>query len=422
MSDIASASGLNIKHNHSPSPSDHPRSFHVDLCTVTVHDLDALAKHRDAWDRLAWEAPQQLPFLLLDWVDAFLRHRLKPGERWFCSFVYASDKLMGVLPVIVTPHSLLGSSRSTLRTPYDAHTPSGDVLLAPDQAAVVFQTLLAEVRRQEPAHLGFDLKAVRRNSPLWTALANTCQGYAVYLGLRSMYSFLNVRGSFESYLASLGSIPRNLRRYRKRLEARGSVSVEIRTGSATNEEFLAEFLALEASGWKGRNGTAMVSDPNTVAFYKTLVRNFTAQGWWEWYAVRVDDCLVAARMGIRCGRSLLLPKIAFNEDFAECRPGLIVTGETFRDAFFRPELDEVNHISDANAHRLWHMPRDEYVDVHLVRRAALPILCLLPRILMRSAYQNLIRPHIPAVTKEIYRKFERRGDRKPRRASDAGRM
>ena len=92
------------------------------LRTVTVHDFDALAPHFAAWDRLAWKAPQRLPTLLPAWVDAFLRHKLKPNERWLCSFAYIGDHLVGVLPVIATPHRLLGSSWPTLRTPSDAHT------------------------------------------------------------------------------------------------------------------------------------------------------------------------------------------------------------------------------------------------------------------------------------------------------------
>ena len=47
-----------------------------------------------------------------------------------------------MLPVIATPHRLLGS------TPSDAHTVSGDVLLAPDRAGAAFKHLLAELRRE----------------------------------------------------------------------------------------------------------------------------------------------------------------------------------------------------------------------------------------------------------------------------------
>ena len=54
------------------------------------------------------------PTLLPGWVDAYLRHRLKPNEGWFCSFAYADHDLVG-LPVIVAPHPVLGSRCPLLR-------------------------------------------------------------------------------------------------------------------------------------------------------------------------------------------------------------------------------------------------------------------------------------------------------------------
>jgi len=89
-----------------------------------------------------------------------------------------------------------------------------------------------------------------------------------------MYSFLHVQGNFDAYLSSFGNMGRNLRRFRKKLEKVGHVSIEVRKGSAASEDLLPEFLALEASGWKGRNGTAILNDPNATHFYTTLVRNF----------------------------------------------------------------------------------------------------------------------------------------------------
>ena len=68
------------------------------------------------------------------------------------------------------------------------------------------------------------------------------------------------------------------------------------------------------------------------------------------------------------------------------------------------------------------MREDEYVDVHLVRRCVVPVLFQLPRIAMRSVYQDYVRPRIPAVVKQAYRKFKRRGDRKPRRVKDKRRL
>jgi hypothetical protein len=101
------------------------------ISTVTVRDFDGLGPHMAAWDRLAWEAPQKIANLLPAWVDAFLRHRLGPEDSWFCSFAYSGDTLIGVMPVILSPHPVLGASWPVLRTPYDGLTPSGDIVLAP---------------------------------------------------------------------------------------------------------------------------------------------------------------------------------------------------------------------------------------------------------------------------------------------------
>jgi CelD/BcsL family acetyltransferase involved in cellulose biosynthesis len=387
--------------------------------TEAVCSFDALVPHLAAWDQLAWEAPQKLPILLPGWVDAFLRHRLTPNERWLCCFAYLGDRLVGVLPVIVTPHRLLGSAWPTLRTPSDAHTPSGDVLLAPDQARAAFEALLTELRRQMPHHLGLDLKAVRQNSPVWEAIKDGLGGYAVRFGLRSRFSFLDVRGSADAYWSSLGKMRQNLRRCGKKLDSRGHVSVEIRTGSSANEDFYPDYLALEASGWKGRNGTAMIGDSNVVAFYTTLIRNFAAKGRWEWHVLRVGERVVAAGMGVRCGLSLILPKYAFDEDFADCTPGHLLTAEVFKDAFSRIEIGEINHMSLSGPDKYWRMSQDEYVDVHLVHWSVVPMLFQLPRIAMRSVYQNYVQPRIPAVVKEAHRKFKRRGDRRPRRAAES---
>ena len=284
------------------------------------------------------------------------------------------------------------------------------MLLAPENAEAALGALLAELRVQVPNLLGLDLKAVRQNSPVWNAIQGDVGAYASRRGLRSMYSFLDVKGDFNRYLAGLGNMRKNLRAYRRKLESRGRVLVDLRKGAAADAAFLPEYLALEASGWKGRNGTAMVSDPGTVAFYKTLIENFASQGRWEWHTIRVDERIVAAEMGVRCGSSLILLKYAFDEDFADCRPGHLLTEAVFKDAFERPEIDEINHMSFSSSDHHWRMSQDEYVDAHLVRRDALPILLQLPGVAVRSAYQNHVRPRIPAVVKDACLKFKRRGD------------
>lgn len=396
----------------------HPESSSGEIRTIAVRDMGELAHHYDAWHALAWIAPQRLGTLLPAWADAGFRHGPERGEHWLCIFAYEGSRLIGVLPLISGAHPLLGHTRPVLRT-CDRHVPIEKIVLAPDRARVALQALLAEACRQVPDHLGIDLIGLRSGSPVLKALEQGIEGYRVHPGSRVMNSFLDVRGDFEAYLSTLGQMRKNLRRYRRKLENRGSVQVEIKRSGKADEAFLDEFLRLEASGWKGRGGTAILQNDNSQAYHRTLVKNLARSGCLEWYAMRVDGHLVAARFVVRCGSALILPKIAFDEDYADCRPGMLLTGELYKDAFARPEIEEVNPMSSAEAHRFWHMPQDEYMTIHLVRDTAVPVAFQLSRVKLRSFYRDHVRPRIPSVVREAQRQLRRRGDLKPRRASES---
>jgi CelD/BcsL family acetyltransferase involved in cellulose biosynthesis len=390
------------------------RSHHDNLHTITVYDFESLRSHTDAWDRLAADVPQKNPYLLPGWIDAAFRHALGPDERWLCCFAYIGDRLVGVLPVIARPHPLLGQDYPLLRT-FDKHAQSGEALLAPDHAVSAFRALLSEVNRQIPKHLSLDMKAVRPSSPLWEAIEGGVGGYVIRCGRHHSFSFLNVEGDFDAYMATLGNMRGNVKRYRKKLESRGKVSFEIKKSHDAKEDFLAEFLSLEASGWKGRNGTAIANRPDSVLFYSALVANFAAQGHLEWHTIRVENDLVAAELGVRFGSALFLPKTAYNEEFADCRPGNILNAEVTRQAFLCPELIEINDMSDMEWHALWRMSRDKYVDVHLVRRGVLPFVFRFSRVTLTSVYQHFVRPRIPVRLRKAWHQVRR----PPRKAAKA---
>lgn len=390
-----------------------------DVRVVIVHEFEGLRPHLEAWDHLARRAPQQIPTFLPGWIDAFFQHRLNPNERWLCCFAYLEGTLIGVLPVVLTPHPILGGDRPVLRVPSDDLTPSGDVLLELEYAELAFPALLDQLRREVPGHLGLSLTAVRQGAPVLTVLKGGLEGYIRCTGLCSKFSFLNVQGRYDDYLSGLGNMRRNLKRFRKKLERQGAVSIDRIHGSPAGEDFLKTFVALEASGWKGRNGTAMAENAAAVAFYESLAKRLGAQECFEWYVARVQDKVVAAQMCIRCGGSLMLAKIAFDEAYSDCRPGHLLTGEVIKDAFARPDIVEINHLSNADWEGYWRMSYDEYVDIQVIPRSVLPILFQLPRAAAHYTYQHYARPWIPAPVKRAYRTYRRRGDRKPIRSAES---
>lgn len=341
-----------------------------------VRELAGLACHADAWDQLALAAPQRLPMLSHAWVASFLEHCLGPRQSWWCVFAYAGDALVGVLPVVAVPHRLLGRWRPLLRTPWDPHTLTGDMLLAAGWEAVALPALLAALARAAPRRLGVVLRGVREGSPTLAALARGLSGTVVIRAFDTGGSFVRLDGTVEEFRARLGTKMRNnLKRSRQRLSRHAPVEARFLTDATGTGEAFARFLELEASGWKGRQGTALARSPRLVAFYAALARRLAARGWLEWHFLTAGGRVVAGALAVRFARSLVIPKIAYDEEFAKCAPGNLLFEQTVERAFARGDVDEINQASDMPWHRLWRMERSDYSTVWLYPRRPFALLC-----------------------------------------------
>jgi CelD/BcsL family acetyltransferase involved in cellulose biosynthesis len=114
---------------------------------------------------------------------------------------------------------------------------------------------------------------------------------------------------------------RELARKLRRLEAElGAVGLIDRSGDPAAYR---EFLALEHSGWKGANGTALACDSSHAAFFMELCERFAAAGQLQLLSLQSEQGVVVAMM---C--NLLLSgvafgfKIAFDERLARFSPGM----------------------------------------------------------------------------------------------------
>lgn len=120
--------------------------------------------------------------------------------------------------------------------------------------------------------------------------------------------------------ADSGKRRKEMRRLLRRLGDHGKVRFSSVDGPGAVYAF-ETFLELEASGWKGRTGTALLSRADTAAFARGAVANRAATG-----GVRID-CLhagqvpVAALVLFRAGGRVFSWKIAFDETFARYSPG-----------------------------------------------------------------------------------------------------
>lgn len=122
----------------------------------------------------------------------------------------------------------------------------------------------------------------------------------------------------------------NLRRRRRRLEEQGPVSFETIRGLDGLDEALEDAFAIEASGWKGRGGSAIRSQPETTGFYAAWARQLAHAGRLRLSFLKVGNKRIAFHFAHVTRGRYHLPKCGFNEGWRECSPGQLMMVDVLR--------------------------------------------------------------------------------------------
>jgi hypothetical protein len=118
---------------------------------------------------------------------------------------------------------------------------------------------------------------------------------------------------------------KELRRQRHRLAEHGAVRFDV---ARTREEVAAaleDFLRLEASGWKGKRGTALIQDDGDAAFIRRAAPALAETGQFEIVTLHAGATPVAAGLVLRHQDRAFFFKLGIDERFAKASPGVQLT-------------------------------------------------------------------------------------------------
>lgn len=143
----------------------------------------------------------------------------------------------------------------------------------------------------------------------------------------------------EAYLtATLGKRRhREYRRLERRLAEKGDLVYDIAETPEENRLAVETFLSLEASGWKGRAGTAMVVDRFRAAFVREAVAGLSERAMCRIHTLTLSGRPIASLVVFVESGVAYTWKTAFDEDFAAFSPGVLLMAEVTR-----RHLDDLN--------------------------------------------------------------------------------
>jgi CelD/BcsL family acetyltransferase involved in cellulose biosynthesis len=331
---------------------------------ITVLDHPAaLAGHMAAWSELADAALEPNvfyePWMMLPAIDSFAR-----GTNLRYVLVYADQPagpplLCGLFPIErVARYN--GMPFRHVRLWQHKHCFLGTPLVRASHAReslVAFLDWLETDPRGAPA---VKWGLIGADGPFFHALTGALQESArrSFVPYRFERAVMRPRTGGDAFLVEALSHKgaKELRRLERRLAEAGPVEYDELAHPGEAERWIADFLELEARGWKGRGESALGSTEAGRLFFTRTARAAARRGRLMMLGLRLAGRWIALKCNFMSGEGSFAFKIAYDEDYAKFSPGTLLELENIRRFHSRPELRWMDSCAQPDhfmINRLW---------------------------------------------------------------------
>jgi CelD/BcsL family acetyltransferase involved in cellulose biosynthesis len=224
------------------------------------------------------------------------------------------DRITGCLPLVRAGRNL--RSMANWETPL-----FGPVAVGEEHASAVVRAALARSGRT----LVLDAIAEGGEGELAVAQAARATGHPLHARHWQTSPVIETAGELDDYVErTRPSWLKRLRRYRRKMEREMGLELTVAELPSDPGSVFEECLRLEAAGWKGEAGTAILSSPAMAAFYREVLAMLAASGELRLSTLRLDGRLAAFDFGFLFGDGIFSMKTAYDESLKKVVPGLVL--------------------------------------------------------------------------------------------------
>jgi CelD/BcsL family acetyltransferase involved in cellulose biosynthesis len=283
----------------------------VSLRIEWLEEPDRFADLAARWDEML--PADARPFDCHAWYAAWYR-AFGDGAPMRVCLAWEGERLRAAFPLIEHGHALCAMA--------NVHTPVFRPVGSDHEAVrAVVDAALAS------GNGTIELPALSAGDPALTFLdeAATASGRRYVLTRQHVSPIVDMVGSYEEWRAL--SRPRwgaPLERFRRKMAREHRAELSIVEPPDDLDAELARGFAVEASGWKGEGGTAILCEPQTLTFYGELARSFAERDGLRLSRIVLDGEWAAFDLCLLHRRRLYLLKTGYDERFRRLAPGLVM--------------------------------------------------------------------------------------------------
>ena len=303
------------------------------LKVVVVENEEDLCHHCDAWQDLADNAIEANVFYE-PWMLRPALRTLNRGTPFRLVFVYEADssatrgrsRLCGFFP-LEPDRRFRQSQVRAWRLLKHLHCFLCTPLIRPERASETVATLLQWMGGSGHAHL-LDFSYVRGDGPFHDLLATHLKkaGTTHCVTNRFVRALWKAGQGGEDYLQTTlaPGVRKEYRRQRKRLAELGRLEFRTLRDRAEVDQWLEDFLDLEASGWKSREGHALALNDDHRTFVCAAAQQGFDRGQMILQGLFLDGRPVAMLLSFLAGGGGFAFKIAYDETLGKYSPGVLM--------------------------------------------------------------------------------------------------
>jgi len=306
-----------------------------ELVVETVRGgLEILETLGDEWRTLLDHIQNDSPYWRPEWILAALR-AYSPNAKILVITVREQGTLCAILPLIEEKGRFAGLPARKLRAPLTTAGVGVDILCAASEPA---RDELTQAIWQELKKLRWDvmeLPSVIENAEIekFSALAQR-DGQPTGSWVLPLIAFFAIPVG-PTAAKDLEKYPRHpklrskVRQRETKLAALGKVHLRrTETGGAAD---LQSFYEMEAAGWKGKEKSAIISDPRSKQFFDDVVRAAENFNQLCLYTLMLDNKPIAAHIGVTYRGRYWAAKSTYDENYRDYAPGHVIVKMILRD-------------------------------------------------------------------------------------------
>ncbi len=167
----------------------------------------------------------------------------------------------------------------------------------------------------------------------------------------------NLQDAWDDILSSISKgLIKDYRRHMRRSSELGALEWRVARGTEPLDGYVEELIRLEHMGWKGAEGTSILSDPAHSNFFKEMIREFNRAERACFTKLSINDEIISTTSSIISGKACFGFKIGWNTDYTKYGPGIMNYMhilEHGQEAFGDLEYYDSCSAPDSYINRLW---------------------------------------------------------------------